>query len=155
MKSFWDKLSDEQGSVMVIALLILVLLTIIGISATTTSQIEIQNSGNKKFHKTAFYSAEAARAYVVASPDLYGNDNITAGSYLCFPNNDDPSEDFSLCSSQSFNGEVEYLNSSAPPRGSGYQVGKFKAHNYEMRCSGTGPNNAASQIGAGFYRIGY
>lgn len=50
---------DEQGSVLIVALLILVLLTVIGISATTTTNIETQISGNDKFHKIAFYNADS------------------------------------------------------------------------------------------------
>jgi len=50
---------DEQGSVLIVALLILVLLTVIGISATTTTDIETQIAGNQKFHKIAFYNADS------------------------------------------------------------------------------------------------
>ncbi|MBN1626081.1 MAG: hypothetical protein JW944_06105 [Deltaproteobacteria bacterium] len=51
--------SGEQGSVMVVALVILVLLTIIGISATTTTNIETQIAGNEKVQKIAFYTADS------------------------------------------------------------------------------------------------
>lgn len=54
----YDK-RGEQGSVLVVALLILVLLTIIGVSATTTTNIETQVAGNEKFHKIAFYNADS------------------------------------------------------------------------------------------------
>lgn len=51
--------SDEQGSVLVVALLILVLLTIIGIAATSTTNIETQIAGNEKSQKIAFYNADS------------------------------------------------------------------------------------------------
>jgi hypothetical protein len=44
---------------MVVALVMLVLLTLIGISATTTSEIEIQTAGSHKFFNTAFYNADS------------------------------------------------------------------------------------------------
>jgi hypothetical protein len=59
MKTFFDQAKKEEGSVLVVALLILVLLTLIGISATRTGEIEVQISGNEKTYKTAFYAAEA------------------------------------------------------------------------------------------------
>lgn len=59
MKTFFDQARKEEGSVLLIALLILALLTLIGISATTTSEIELQISGNQKIHKMVFYAAEA------------------------------------------------------------------------------------------------
>jgi len=148
-------LRNEDGSVLVIALIILVLLTLLGISATTTSQIEIQIAENERSHKIAFYAAEAAGAYVAGSPEVYGPDNITVGGYINFPDDEDPSARYALGSTKSFNGDVEYLGSSAPPRGSGYGVGKFKAHNYKMTCNGYRSPNSKSVIEAGFYRIGF
>ena len=140
----------EEGSVLVVALLILVLLTIIGLAATNTSKIELNISGNEKLHKMAFYAAEAARAYVVKRPELYGHD-----SELNFPDNDDHLARVQLSPTQSFNGKVEYLESSPLPRGSGSQAGTFKVHKYKMTCYGYGPSNAESRIEAGFYRLGF
>jgi hypothetical protein len=59
MKSLINKAKNEDGSVLIVALLILVFLTIIGISATTTTNIELQVAGNQKFHKNAFYHADS------------------------------------------------------------------------------------------------
>ena len=54
------KLNNEDGSVLVLALVMLVLLTLIGISATTTSMIENKISGNERVYKRNLYAAEAA-----------------------------------------------------------------------------------------------
>ena len=54
------KLNNEDGSVLILALIMLVLLTLIGISATTTSMIEINIAGNERAYKRNLYSAEAA-----------------------------------------------------------------------------------------------
>jgi len=147
-------LKNEDGFVLVIALIMMVLLTLLGVSASTTTEIEIQIAGNERSHGIAFYAAEAAGAYVAGSPDLYGGGNITVGGYIDFPNDEDASARYAL-GSTSFNGDVEYVGSSAPPRGSGYAVGKFKSHNYRMTCNGYGSPNSESQIQAGFYRIGF
>jgi hypothetical protein len=53
-------LKNEDGSVLVIAIIMLVLLTALGISATTTSTIEIQIAGNQRTYKQNLYQAEAA-----------------------------------------------------------------------------------------------
>ena len=53
-------LNNEEGSVLILALVMLVLLTLIGISATTTSMIEINIAGNERAYKRNLYSAEAA-----------------------------------------------------------------------------------------------
>ena len=53
-------LSNERGSALVVALLMLVVLTLIGISASTTTTFELQISGNDKLYKMAFYQADGA-----------------------------------------------------------------------------------------------
>jgi len=55
-----SKLNNEDGSVLILALIMLVLLTLIGISATTTSMIETKIAGNERAYKRNLYSAEAA-----------------------------------------------------------------------------------------------
>ena len=155
MSTFVRRGKNEGGSVMVVAILILALLTIIGIAAMSTSNVELKISGNEKSYKMALYAAEAARGYVAKTPELYGPDNMTLGEGLNFPDENDPLEVVQLSSKQSFGGTVEYLGFSAPPRGSGTQVGTFKAHKYKMTCKGYGPAKAESQVEAGFYRIGF
>ncbi len=152
---FKDTINNENGFVLVIALIMLAIVTVIGIAATRTSETELQISGNEKLHKLSFYAAEAARGYVADDTSLYGGDNITEGVGIYFPNNADPSAAYDLDPTQSFKGDVGYTGSSAPPRGSGYEAGKFKAHRYQMTCDGYGPSNSQSQIEAGFYRIGF
>ena len=53
-------LKNEDGSVLLLAVVILMLLTVMGISATTTSTIEVQIAANDALYKENFYLAEAA-----------------------------------------------------------------------------------------------
>jgi len=53
-------LNNEDGSVIIMALIFMVLLTIIGMSATSTSTIEVQIAGNSARAKQTLYLAEAA-----------------------------------------------------------------------------------------------
>ncbi len=150
-----SSLKNEDGSVMVVALILLILLTVLGIAAIQTSSIEVQTAANNNSYLLAFYSAEAARGYVEGTTALYGDANLTPGSPVPFPNDADPSERFVLSALQAFNGTVEYTGGSNPPRGSGYAVGTFRAHGYDMAVTGYGPRNSQTQIAAGFYRIGF
>ena len=63
---------NEEGVVLVLCLITLVLLTLIGISATTTSRLEAEISGNDKTYKEAFYAAEMSltvgETVVIACP---------------------------------------------------------------------------------------
>jgi hypothetical protein len=58
---------NERGSILVIALVMLVFLTLIGVASTTTTEIEMQVAGNEKFHKIAFYNTDGG---VYATPKL-------------------------------------------------------------------------------------
>jgi Tfp pilus assembly protein PilX len=62
-------LHNEDGSVLVIALVMLALLVVIGISATTTSNIESLVTRNVEDYTVALYLAEAAAMEAVQSLD--------------------------------------------------------------------------------------
>ena len=53
----WIK--NEDGTVLVIALIILVFLTLIGITISATTEVEIQIAGNERLYKDNLYTAEA------------------------------------------------------------------------------------------------
>jgi len=53
-----NPLKNEEGFVLITALLMLVVLMIIGIAATNTTTIELQISGNDKVAKQTFYQAD-------------------------------------------------------------------------------------------------
>ena len=87
-------LKNEQGSVLLLAVMMMILLTLIGIAATTTSTIEIQISGNDKFHKMAFYNTDAG---VYAIPKIISraiNDKATPDIGSSFGYIDDNESDF-------------------------------------------------------------
>ena len=60
MKAIQIIFQNEDGSVTIIAgLLILVVLTLIGISATNTTRVELQIAANDQFSKIAFFNADS------------------------------------------------------------------------------------------------
>jgi len=52
-------INNEQGTVIIMAIIVLVLLTVIGISATNTSTTEVQISTNAVLHNIAFYTVDS------------------------------------------------------------------------------------------------
>jgi Tfp pilus assembly protein PilX len=53
-------LANEDGSIILIVLMVLMLVTLMGVSSLTTSTIEMQIAANEKGYKENFYTAEAA-----------------------------------------------------------------------------------------------
>ncbi|MBF0257945.1 MAG: pilus assembly PilX N-terminal domain-containing protein [Desulfamplus sp.] len=71
---------NENGSAILISMIVLVLLTLIGISATNTSQIELQIAGNEKIYRQNFNLAEAGTTEAVqilksTPPEALKDDN--------------------------------------------------------------------------------
>lgn len=58
MREFFLPITNEHGSTLVLTMLTLVLLTLIGIFATTTSNIETQIAGNEESYKTSFFASD-------------------------------------------------------------------------------------------------
>ena len=155
-------IGNNSGSVTMLALMILVLLTLMGVSGINTSSLELRSATNDHLYKLAFFGADSARAYVMLNSDFYGAQNIDTTTPHLFPNDSDPyvpitagtPAPFNLGDSQSFSGSVQYNREGVPPRGSGYDTSKFRSHQYAMTCTGNGPRNTEVRIEAGFYRIG-
>jgi len=155
MRSLNVQLKDETGLVTGMMLLMLAVFTVLGVSATVISMTEMSLASNDQFFKIAFYGAEAARGYVPRTTNLYGAGNITVNQGISFPDSGDDTVRQAFGAYQEFNGEVMYSGSAVPPRGSGFEINTFRAHNYQMTCNGFGPRRTQSQVEAGFYRIGF
>ena len=67
MEEFKRPLVEQNGSVLIIALLIMVLLTVVGLSVTRTTDIDIEIAKNDQYHKTAFFNADSG---VYTTPKL-------------------------------------------------------------------------------------
>ena len=152
-----QSLNNQNGIAIVTVLLVLILITLAGVMVSKTTTTELQIATSDQLYKIAFYAAEAAPSYVIFNPDLYGSANIDLADSVNFPDDTNPAatQVLEAGSNQSFNGEVGYLNPMVPPRGSGFQVGKYKAHVYQMIGNGHGPRNSDTTIEIGFYRIGF
>lgn len=59
-KKYSQCINNDNGYVLVISLLIMVVLTVIGVAATRNTSIELQIAGNDKLYMTDFYTSEAS-----------------------------------------------------------------------------------------------
>lgn len=161
---------DEEGTIMVLALLILAMLTLIGISGTNISRTELVIAENYQLNKISFMAADSAMPYVAENKHLYDSSNIDRGQPKDFPNNDgydndndgavdEDGERFLVTDGeltyQAFNGEVEYMNAGQLPRNWGYEVGTFRAHSYRIVSQGYGPKGSERRLEEGFFRVGF
>lgn len=59
MKHFKSLLNNDQGFILVLSMITMVALTVIGISGTSNTTIEVQIAGNERHYVQAFYASEA------------------------------------------------------------------------------------------------
>lgn len=85
-------INKEGGSVLVIALVMLVLLTILGITATSTSNVELQIAGNERNFKRTFFTANAG----IEHAKSYLNDDLISSNEQKIANGDQLTWDFAL-----------------------------------------------------------
>jgi hypothetical protein len=84
--NFRISLKDEMGSIIPVAVVMLALVLLIGIAATTTAVLNMQMAGNERRHKIAFYEAdggtEAAQEILelnIACPGGFSSDDLLIG----------------------------------------------------------------------------
>lgn len=137
---------DEKGSILLYTLLLMAVLMVIGLAAGTGSELELKIAGSDKAYRRAFAAAEAGIDYVLRSRPLYNSSNIDPTTPLSDQQVLNPHQDYAV--------QVTYQGSRNPPRGSGFS-NPFRAHHYLLVSNGNSSSQAAVEIRADGYRIGY
>ena len=141
-------MNNEKGAVLIVALMILVVLSFIGISASTTSQIETKIAANERFYKQDLYFSDGAamecaqimsdyagdlRFSPFASQWLHGLGSLTEGNIR------DVDNTWWLAGSNSVTSDVDTSNSSrymalsmGIARGSSLSAGAPSIHQYRL-----------------------
>lgn len=144
------RLKEEEGSILVFTVLIMLVLTIIGLAANTTSEIELKITTNDTLNKKAFSSADAGISYGISKTSLYGDSNIDPSAPVS--ESQTPTSDLSFSVTATY---VAGTTGGTFARGSGFSAtGKTKFHVYQMDSTGTSSGNASCSVSAKGYRIG-
>lgn len=140
--------NGERGSILLLTLMLLAILTILGVAATQSTWFEMKVANNDRFSREAFERADTGISLVIADPTILGDTNITTGSPQTKTDPDLPN----------FEAKVEYMGAETGGvslRGSGYSAESFRAHTYDITSTGTAPQGARSTVSVGGYRIGF
>lgn len=129
----------QQGVALISALVILVILTILGVTALSTTSLE---------QRMAVGVQEAQRAFEAAESGLQKTMN-TPGAFDLYATNE------SQYSFGSATAEVatDFHGWSDPPRGSGYSAINFSSAHFKASSTGAGANGAKTTVEAGMYQI--
>ena len=154
MRNSIVKNQSEQGSITVIALMILVVLTILGITISRTSTIDVQIAGNEIPFKQNFYVAEGGihREAAEVGRGNYPVMNVTDFN-VELANQDSaglPAPAHEVAG-KSYHFSLDYLGFYLPPQG--YSVVHFSRYDYDVD-SFEDPAGSRIHVGSRYYKIG-
>jgi hypothetical protein len=155
MKNIIFAHKNENGSVTIIALIILIVLTIIGISASRTATIDIKIAANQIPYKKSFYISEGGinRESIEVGSGSYPVVNVDDfGSHLADEAGQDngnplPSPTPHEVAGHSYDFNLVYEGYFLPP--AGYSVTNFSRYDYSI--DSTAEN---VEIDSRYYKIG-
>ena len=124
---------DERGVVLVIAVLVMITATLVGIAAMMTSDIEVRMSGNQRCMETAFYAADGAiesgLGWLASSGAAKPDESMLPTMKDTRENPERPNDNIH---SQYHIGDLRH--SKNPPRG--WDVTKFRRYYYQIYSIG-------------------
>lgn len=132
------RMRKDSGAALVMSLVILLILTILGITAMGTSSLEQKMAGNMQEATRAFEAAESGLSRAFATP----------GSFNLF---NKQTSNFSFDSGKSGSATIvtEYIQTTPAKRGSGFSATQFDAANFDQVSTGTTITNAKVVIHQG------
>lgn len=144
------RLNSQRGAALVLAVMMLAVLTLFGISATTTGMVEIDIARNEKFHDMAFYRAESGWRYAVSWIDLHPDGVVEEYGSVAAPGSF--AEAFSrAATAQPENVGGEKFAVDIAYTGGGYAAlwdSDYRRFRYAVTADGFGPGGARSRIEA-------
>jgi type IV pilus assembly protein PilX len=128
--------SRQTGAVLVVGLVLLLVLTVIGVSGMNTATMEIQMAGNTQFQQDSFQAAEDAIDLALGPRD-YTTEEDREVAWLGTPERDRYSQTVYKC----------------PTPAPNYSASDFDAFHFETVAVGRGPRNSPSTHTQGFYVV--
>lgn len=124
-------LDNQSGVALVIALIMIIVLTLIGLASTFTSTFEIKLSGNKRGSTDAFYAADSGVQIVIANIENFD----LPGKYV--DNKYDPFTNPSNPNPTKAKGTIHFLpEEQGAPRGFGISATQVGFEHYLIESTG-------------------
>jgi Tfp pilus assembly protein PilX len=148
--TFNKALQNQNGAVLILALVMLTIMSIFGAMALSSSSTDLKIANNFRASQEAFYAAERAIEYATTSETIYTS--IGIGEYALDADNGSISAGKGSLKLGAGN-KVEYLTSGDLPPGSGSDPTYFQSRYYLITVTSQGPNNSSTRIESQVARI--
>jgi hypothetical protein len=159
MHSLIIRLKNEEGNLTIIAFVLLVVLTLIGIFATKTAQIDLQTAFNEVPYKQNFYIAEGGvnREAAELGQGMYPVANVNQPGLLAtqagrYPSGSLPGDPH-VVAGTAYNFTVRYIGPYAAP--AGYSALHFSRYDYGVDVRARAMTSSGEvRVASRLYKIG-
>ena len=141
--------SKKRGAALVVGLVLLMILTVLGISGMTTATLELTMASNVQFHQQAFQAAETGLDIAIAAGGFAAAISGTGIVLLPTTLGDGSSSTQAVTTFQ--------MATPVPDRAFSLGVGtagRVQAYHFDIVAQGTAPRNATSTQTQSFYIVG-
>ena len=134
----------QSGAALIVALVILVVLTLLGVTAMNTSSLQENIASNTQQQVHAFQAAETGLKRAFADSQAYDISGTYTGGEV-------PTAFAGSADKASY--APTFLGFSPPPPGSLYSATSFQAAHFNFRSTGTSATNISIVLNGGAYQI--
>lgn len=144
---------NQDGIALILAISMLAIMSVLGMMALSTTDTELNLSGNFRTSQMAFFSAQRAVEYAMTDGDIFND--IGAGSISL---GNDPHKT-NIAAGTGFGidtdatNTVTYQMTGMLPPGSGSDPTYFESRYYLIDVTGQGPNNSEARVETQIGRI--
>lgn len=145
---------NQDGIALILAISMLAIMSGLGMMALSTTDTELNLSGNFRTSQMAFFSAQRAVEYAMTNGDIFnviGTGSVDLESTE-HETNIEAGTGFGLDTTASNNTIRHQMTGSLPP-GSGSDPTYFESRYYLIDVTGKGPNNSSARVEAQVGRI--
>jgi Tfp pilus assembly protein PilX len=136
----------QSGAALITALVLLLIMTMLGLSSMTTNTMEERMAANSQEINRAFQAAESGLDLAYTDVDAF-NLNNTEANPNTYTNNNFASYGAELTYS------VAFRQQTPPQRGSGWDS-NYSLYHFDMESTASTPSGASAVIHAGSYQVG-
>ena len=155
MNSLIIRIKNEEGNLTIIAFVLLVVLTLIGVFATKTAQIDLQTAYNEIPYKQNFYIAEGGvnREAAELGRGMYPVTNVNQPGPLATQASGSLPGGPHVVAGTAYNFTVRYIGPYPAP--SGYSALHFSRYDYNVEArAGGSASSGQVRVASRLYKIG-
>lgn len=132
---------NEKGSALIISLLIVIAMTLLGVSGLNMSRFHERMSSNSQYHAISFQAADSAIEGTIADASVLSESINASGGAAPMRSFDitPAGKSYTVTSSSE-------TTAGAPYPAVGYSIGEFVAYPFTIRATGGVPENMARSI---------